>query len=475
MDDALTSLKMMKTMLFMDDEDPAMSTGSDEIADDSMMDSLRNIGVPLDDAKNFVRAINLRRGTHLRGNGPNREGDHHTVHCESKTRSAHPKAALAAKSERSSTFVEVYGGGSLCRDAETSRRNLNLKDLHALDIRTLKSDGTPLNFCRKADRIQAKHLIHRKKPEWLIGSPPCTAFSLWNRALNYKKMDPKEVLRRISEGRKHLSFVTSPYRDQLRRGKHVLHEHPQSAYSWQEAGIKSLAQDPQVHLVTGDQCMYGFVTPTGDINVAPARKATTFMNSSRQMADLLGTRCDKSHIHQPLVGGRCADAAFYPKKLIQTILQGIRNTKDVGIAMAENELERKQLICSVMDSAGSMQKDDALYKSKITKTNRGILNIVYDPSNFRSKYVDEYTGETLDPSLISAAMREELDDFNSKVWQIETKSNMQKKKDYVFVRSRWVLSNKGDSQTCEPGLSLAKLTKEGLTIAMMLSMHPHRP
>ena len=61
-------------------------------------------------------------------------------------------------------------------------------------------------------------------------------------------------------------------------------------------------------------------------------------------------------------------------------------------------------------------------------------------------YIDKYTGEALEPALISTAIREELDYFNSKVRQIEQKSDMLKKKDYVFVRSRWVLCNKGDNK-----------------------------
>ena len=34
-------------------------------------------------------------------------------------------------------------------------------------------------------------------------------------------------------------------------------------------------------------------------------------------------RCDKTHSHQPLTGGRCADAALYPAKLVHAILRGM--------------------------------------------------------------------------------------------------------------------------------------------------------
>ena len=67
-------------------------------------------------------------------------------------------------------------------------------------------------------------------------------------------------------------------------------------------------------------------------------------------------------------------------------------------------------------------------------------------SNFRNKYLDEYTGETLEPSLIAAAIREELNYFNQGVWKIELKTNALQKPDAILVRSRWVLCNKGDNK-----------------------------
>ena len=42
----------------------------------------------------------------------------------------------------------------------------------------------------------------------------------------------------------------------------------------------------------------------------------------------LSLQCDKSHVHQPLVGGRCRDAAFYPLPLAKAILEGIALTAD---------------------------------------------------------------------------------------------------------------------------------------------------
>ena len=42
-------------------------------------------------------------------------------------------------------------------------------------------------------------------------------------------------------------------------------------------------------------------------------------------------------------------------------------------------------------------------------------------------------------------MIDELDYFNAHVWEAETIDQMKKVPDYILVRSRWVMANKGDS------------------------------
>ena len=42
----------------------------------------------------------------------------------------------------------------------------------------------------------------------------------------------------------------------------------------------------------------------------------------------LSKKCTGTHPHQPLLGGRAAQAAFYPPGLVLEILRGIRDTAD---------------------------------------------------------------------------------------------------------------------------------------------------
>ena len=85
--------------------------------------------------------------------------------------------------------------------------------------------------------------------------------------------------------------------------------------------------------------------------------------------------------------------------------------------------------------------------SSVPKVGGGKMPITFDPMNFKPRYVDEYTGEFLAPHLIRPAIEDELHYFNSKVWEITTTDKMRQLPDYILVRSRWVLCNKGDAVT----------------------------
>ena len=126
----------------------------------------------------------------------------------------------AMRSSRpAATFSEVYGGGAIVDCANHACRDLNVNGLRAFDIRTTKPNGTPWDFTVRADRKLARETIDRDDPDWLIGSPPCTAFAIWNYAMNYPKRDKGKVRQAIAEGRTHLNFVVSLYRKQMMRGK----------------------------------------------------------------------------------------------------------------------------------------------------------------------------------------------------------------------------------------------------------------
>ena len=107
------------------------------------------------------------------------------------------------------SLIEAYGTAV---HQHISRRNLNVRGLDAFDLRTAKANGEPWNFCKRKDRQEARKIIERKRPMWIIGAPPCTSFSIWNHAMNHKKKDPQRVREQLKEGRLHLQFACSLYR-----------------------------------------------------------------------------------------------------------------------------------------------------------------------------------------------------------------------------------------------------------------------
>ena len=355
---------------------------------------------------------------------------------------AHQMMAL----KRRPNFVEAYGK-SITDYTNASRRNLNIDGLASLDLRSPKPNGQKWDFRKAGDRREARRLIKKLDPDWLIGAPPCTAFSIWNYGLNYKRMDADAVREKLEEGRLHMDFVASLYEDKIRRGKYFLHEQPATAMSWKEESIEKIVNGKhKVYVVKADQCAYGLVTPSADdpSQLLPALKPTKFLTNSKMMADQLMRRCSKDHTHHPLVGGRCKDAAMYPHGLVRAILKGIALQAEED---SQAKTSRDQILAMPMYSPQApMEGFGPPTHSSVPKFNKkGSVPITYEESNYKSRYLDEYTGETLAPHLIRPAIEDELNYFNSKVWELSTIDEMRKVPDYVLVRSRWVLCNKGDA------------------------------
>ena len=123
------------------------------------------------------------------------------------------RAAMIITKEHSKhkTFVELYGRGSLVTTAH-DRKELGVRGLRALDLRTCRPDGQYWDFNRRNDRRWARQLLREQNPDWIIGSPPCNAFCAFNRGLNFSRMPRDAVDARIAEGKRHLMFAAELYR-----------------------------------------------------------------------------------------------------------------------------------------------------------------------------------------------------------------------------------------------------------------------
>ena len=104
----------------------------------------------------------------------------------------------------------------------------------------------------------------------------------------------------------------------------------------------------------------------------------------------------------------------------------------------------------------------------------GTIPIEYIESNFKDRYLDEYTGEVLPNDRIRDAIEDELNYLNGKVWKLVTVSEMEKIPYYILVRSRWVVCNNGDADTtdCRARLVSCELNEDGEVDAFSASTPP---
>ena len=363
--------------------------------------------------------------------------------------------AKAMHAAASPSFVEAYGTGRIVEDANGILRNLNIKGLAAFDLRTKKGDGTPWDFSKTSDRKEAVNYVKEVRPTWIVGSPPCTAFSRLQ-GPNFRKMPPDRVKAILRDGRRHLHFVISLYKMQLDAGRHFLHEHPHGASSWRDGIMRKLLNHPRVNTVVSDQCQHGLVTPGDNGQSMPAKKPTMWASSSPHMLKRLNMRCPGDHDHQHLMGGRAANAAFYPPKLISNILRGMRDTAD-----AEEVDEVEDVVMrAAMNSAGCLhdvpacsikaayQSADLNHKNTQRKVKfiflNGYTKIVDLDPNFRDVYKDEYTTEQLPREQTKAAMYDELAYFCDHVFRGVSYEEAVNDPDGKIIGSRWVNCNKGD-------------------------------
>ena len=86
-------------------------------------------------------------------------------------------------------------------------------------------------------------MIDDQNPDWIMGVPPPTAFTIWKYAMNYPKQNPDKVMELLAEGRVCLNFVASLCRRPAAKGKYDVHAHPATALPWKENVIEAVARN----------------------------------------------------------------------------------------------------------------------------------------------------------------------------------------------------------------------------------------
>ena len=288
----------------------------------------------------------------------------------------------------------------------------------------------------------------REKPWLLIGSPPCTAFSvLQNLNVHLHKDDTAWMAAFEERKRKaieHVKFCMHLYRIQSQVGRYFLHEHPQGATSWDLEMVKEIEAMAGVYKTIADQCMYNLTTTVRG-ETRPARKPTSFLTNSWCISNELSTRCSKVHKHFSLMEGRAKAAEQYPDELCRAICVGMRKQKahdSTGlcslVSLSTEELEKSMIDAGMPTHWKDEQHEDRLVEEMLQR--EVLLMRMKDGEAIWAK--DDVSGVALDPVKVQAARQLEMDYFRRMV--VYNKVHRSCAKGKKFIRTKWIDINKGD-------------------------------
>ena len=280
--------------------------------------------------------------------------------------------------------------------------NIGLRVGWSMDITTQDSDGRPWDFNIPEMRNRAARRVLTDRPLLLIGSPMCTIHSMMNN-INHSRMPAEMVQERFAYARKHSKFAASLYKLQVQGGRYFLHEHPESASSWQEQCIQEVLKLQGVEKAIGDQCRYGLKEKGAD-GEGPARTTTGFMTNSPCIALQLQRRCPNRkgytiHRHVQLDGGKAKAAQIYPPGLCKAVCQGL---------IEQIAVDRQgQYLLMNMDYDDKQTSGEMKQAAKRLEEKYDIVE--EDQEEELEIAWDDVSGATLDPKQVRSARQEEVD------------------------------------------------------------------
>ncbi len=193
--------------------------------------------------------------------------------------------------------------------------------------------------------------------------------------------------------------------------------------------------------------MYGQEAENGQ----PLKKSTGWMSNSQRILNSLALRCGgRNGACSRGAGGRHGVAmerdatlsAIYPFDLCRAILEGARQQ------LRDDDRLTTGVYCI-------MPRPDAhLTDVQLERRVKRLMHITdgYDDAEAMAttvtgagQYRDAITGQPLDPDMVRAARRKELEYFNSKhVWDVRDRAEALRRQGKPPISVRWIDVNKGD-------------------------------
>ena len=352
----------------------------------------------------------------------------------------------------SNMVSEIYSRPRVALEAT----NFGFERGFSMDLREVDpDDGQPWDFTVHEKREKARRRLMEEEPILLVGCPPCSSFSRLQQ-LSWHKRPPEDYEAMVQEGLTHHRFVYELYELQRSGGRYFLHETPDNTWSLQTDFAQDLIGQEGVHKVCGDMCMYG-MTSRDMWGEAPARKPTAWITNSQCIAEEMAIKCDGSHRHVTLIGGRAKACEVYPTGIIHAILRGLRRQMEHDNRWHEGEIG---VVCDEEPdntarpewswSNGGTWAGNAATSAGSTATRGGGS----DPSAGNSAagagspagevFVDQNTGLVLDPEAVRRAREDELAEVDKHgVWEKVPIAQCWEITGKKPIGVRWVDTDKG--------------------------------
>ena len=236
--------------------------------------------------------------------------------CEHTYHAADMETALNVLSSLGSQvdLVEICGGA-----ARTSRISIrrHLKVGKNFDLITHCDLNDP------AQQQLVMQYFEEHKPLVAVMSPRCSPFGSHSN-LNYS-LNPQGWERTYQDSAPHGRFCGELALYQDRSGRYFFLEQPQGSWLYEEYPWNIVCYLPSVFCETIHQRMLGQLGPHG----GPAKKSTDLIaNHTKLLEPFANCRCDGSHVHDSLDGGRAKTCETWTWEFAKRVSDGIIRLKE---------------------------------------------------------------------------------------------------------------------------------------------------
>ena len=314
---------------------------------------------------------------------------------------------------------------------------MNMKSAWALDLTTMDDQGNPWDFSLASQRKKAMKMLKKDKPLLLVACPMCGPFSSIN-DINYVKMNSEEIHQKLESAMMHMRFALCLCLQQLNAGRLFMFEHPAGASSWGTKMMQEMLGKEGVFLSKFDFCQLGMVVRSANGERASAKKRTSVMTNSKQLAEILRqAQCDGSHRHEQLEGGKAKQCEVYPEKFVQLICTALK--REIADAKWRRRVAEKFDIGPAVEKLMAIQAKMELEEPPHEADGAIQFRELYADYDF----VDDVSGLRLDKSLAIAARKVEIEFFKNRgVYEKVAKEPWMH-----VITTKWLDVNKNDEAT----------------------------